>query len=398
MRARRHSSLPIFLFLFLFTWTIRAIPWPLGVLTTNSLTDPNCPAGFNCHGFTVSCPSVSNAIQGFWAIAPHQGAARGFVLFFTGGDGTSWWSTQVPELTALVDELRSLGFTVAQARWASSWLESSSGNDAGQAHLACRPATLIQFLHDRYYVPMGITNKQPGVAGFCISGNSGGSSQVGYALSHYGLDDILDVVVPSGGPPHSALAKSCMTNAGQECYWFDPGTLEFIDRGFGFFDNNGPAVRHDASFVPRWLQESVSTGGNDYFHPTTRVNFIIGENDPAMQCISSDYYNRLRTNGTPLLAYQIAPGTPHPVYSTDIGRAMIKAAILGLTLSSPVYTNHQAQFYVNGVTNTTINYIVQASTNLRDWIPLRTNAGSFKFTDTNAASYAAKFYRATSVP
>src|SRR5207302_10205487 len=83
-------------------------------------------------------------------------------------------------------------------------------------------------------------------------------------------------------------------------------------------------------------QESVSTGGNDYFHAATRVNFIIGENDPAMQCISSDYYNRLRTNGTPLLAYQIAPGTPHPVYSTDIGRTMIKAAILGLTLSSPV--------------------------------------------------------------
>src|SRR5213080_3835113 len=100
-------------------------PWTLGILTTNSLTDPTCPTGFNCHGFSVMCPGVSNAIQGFWAIAPHQGAARGFVLFFTGGDGTGWWSEQDANLPAMVAELRSLGFTVAQARWASSWLESS---------------------------------------------------------------------------------------------------------------------------------------------------------------------------------------------------------------------------------------------------------------------------------
>src|SRR5439155_25769229 len=117
--------------------------------------------------------------------------------------------------SALVDELRSLGFTVAQARWVTSWLESSTNDAAGQAHLACRPATLIKFLHGNYFLPMGVTNQQPGIAGFCISGNSGGSSQGGYALSHYGLDDILDVVIPSGGPPHSALAKSCMTNAEQ---------------------------------------------------------------------------------------------------------------------------------------------------------------------------------------
>ena len=35
---------------------------------------------------------------------------------------------------------------------------------AGQAHLACRPATLIKYLHDAYYLPMGITNLLPGMA------------------------------------------------------------------------------------------------------------------------------------------------------------------------------------------------------------------------------------------
>src|SRR5438552_6666580 len=92
-----------------------AMPWPLGTLTTNSATDLTCPAGYICHGFRVSCPGVSNNIYGFLGIAPHQGTARGMVVFFTGGDGTGWWSTQVPELSALADELRSLGFTVGQA-------------------------------------------------------------------------------------------------------------------------------------------------------------------------------------------------------------------------------------------------------------------------------------------
>src|SRR5205814_1443694 len=96
---------------------LSAVPLPLGTLATNSLTDPTCPAGFTCHGFSVSCPAVSNSIQGFWAIAPHQGTARGMVLFFTGGDGMGWWSLQDTNLNAMVSELRSLGFTVAQARW-----------------------------------------------------------------------------------------------------------------------------------------------------------------------------------------------------------------------------------------------------------------------------------------
>jgi hypothetical protein len=77
---------------------------------------------------------------------------------------------------------------------------------------------------------------------------------------------------------------------------------------------------------------------------------------------------------------------------------MIKAAILGLTLGPPVYTNRQIQFAVNGVTNASISYIVQASSNLISWFPIRTNAGSFRFSESNSPGSTARFYRATSVP
>ena len=63
--------------------------------------------------------------------------------------------------------------------------------------------------------------------------------------------------------------------------------------------------------------------------------------------------------------------------------------------SSPVYTNKQFHFTVNGWTGT--NYVVQATTNLvsTNWVSLTTNTAPFQFTETNAGSFGQRFYRAT---
>ena len=37
-------------------------------------------------------------------------------------------------------------------------------------------------------------------AASCATGNSGGAMQVSFLLSHYGLEEILSAVVPTGGP------------------------------------------------------------------------------------------------------------------------------------------------------------------------------------------------------
>ncbi|MBA2432515.1 MAG: hypothetical protein H0V56_10440 [Chthoniobacterales bacterium] len=246
----------------------------------------------------------------------------------TGSGGTNYWTSSSGVTYTFAEELRALGFSIVQIRWAANWLESSPGNDAGQAQLGCRPGTVIKHIHDTYYRPLGIYPLHPGEAGFAMTGNSGGATQTGYALSHYGLDEIIDVAIPTGGPPHAALAKSCMNNPDEQAYQFQLETREFIDRGFGFFNGNGPAVQHSASFIPRWLQASHSTGGNDYFHPRTRLHFIVGEYDLQMQATASDYYQRLVTEGTPYVQWQIAPGTAHGVPATAAGRAAIKAALL----------------------------------------------------------------------
>jgi Fibronectin type III domain len=43
-------------------------------------------------------------------------------------------------------------------------------------------------------------------------------------------------------------------------------------------------------------------------------------------------------------------------------------------------------------------YVVQASTNLLDWISLQTNVAPFQFTDLNAGSFHQRFYRAFYLP
>jgi len=303
-------------------------PLPLGKYVANSEIDPTCPIGYTCYGFEVQAPGVTKNERGFLAVAPYRGAARGLVMFFTGGGGDEWWSRgPSSEQHQMAEELRTLGFTIVQLRWKINWLISSPGNDAGTAHLGCRPATVIKYVYDNFYLPLGIT-KQTGKAGFCITGNSGGATQVSYSLSHYGLENMIDVAIPTGGPPHSVLSKSCMNRPNEQAYWFSLDTRKFIDQGFGFFDGNGPAARNDSSFVSRWLAESVTTGGSDYNHPTTRIHFLIGQTDLNMQPLSRDYFDKLKNAGTPFLSYDIVPNTGHGVQGTPEGRAAIKAAIL----------------------------------------------------------------------
>lgn len=306
-----------------------ATPLPLGTIQPAPATNAECPAGYVCSGLEVMCPGVTNSAKGYLAVAAHtQGTPRGLIMFFTGARGTNWWSSR-SEAYTLAEELRALGFTIAQVRWEDSWLVSSPGNDAGTARLGCRPATVIRHVYDNYYLPLGVRLSRIGQAGFCVTGNSGGASQVSYALSHYGLENILNVVIPTGGPPHSALAKSLLNNPGEEGYWYSLDTRRFIDEGFGFSDGNGPGARQDPAFTSRWLAESVATGGSDYNHPTTRIHFIIGENDATgQQVVSSDYSNRLRSEGSPFVTVEIVPDTPHSITGTAAGRAALKAAIL----------------------------------------------------------------------
>lgn len=66
-------------------------------------------------------------------------------------------------------------------------------------------------------------------------------------------------------------------------------------------------------------------------------------------------------------------------------------------LSAPIVpADGSFQFSIAGVTG--LNYVVQGSTNLADWVSLRTNLSPFLFTDLDATNYSQRFYRAVLRP
>jgi hypothetical protein len=292
-----------------------------------SETAEDCPEGYTCSTFEVTCAG-SEPARGVIAHASYKGnKPKGLIMLFKGGRGTTFW-TRPPEAYQMAEEFREEGYSIVQVRWIDSWLISSPGVDAGIAHLAGRPAAVIKQVHDDYFVPLEESADPDAFTGFCLTGNSGGASQISYALSHYGLDTILDVVIPTGGPPHATLAKSMLQRPGEEDYWYNERRRVFIDEGFGFFDGNGPGARLDSSFTGRWSVESVATGGNDYYHPGTRLHFIIGSEDRDMYHVGTDYIYRLFEEGNPDITLEIVPGTPHNILRTEAGKAALKRAIL----------------------------------------------------------------------
>jgi hypothetical protein len=61
------------------------------------------------------------------------------------------------------------------------------------------------------------------------------------------------------------------------------------------------------------------------------------------------------------------------------------------TLGAAQKVGQQFSFSVSGLTSS--QYVVQASTNLVNWVTLQTNTSPFTFVDTNTASYCERFYR-----
>jgi hypothetical protein len=59
----------------------------------------------------------------------------------------------------------------------------------------------------------------------------------------------------------------------------------------------------------------------------------------------------------------------------------------------PDPTNGGFQFDILGVTG--LNYSVEASSNLVDWVPLQTNISPFTFIDTNSTAFPQRFYRSS---
>lgn len=308
--------------------SVAASAFTPGVVSLQPLGGAKCPADYACEAFTVTCDGVVQSAPGYFARRNASSAPRGMVILFSDSAGKGWWSA-TPKPAALAKDLAIAGFEVVQVRWRDGWSIAAPGDAAGPAHLGCRPAGIIRWLYENAFVPLGITPNGIGICGFCIVGTSGGSSQVAFALSHFGLEGILDAALLLSGPPHAAMSKGCLQVQGEKKYWYTLSESNTMDASFGFSGNSGPCVAHDASWASRWLEESPDTGGSDHVHPTTRVQFLFGQNDGGNSVAhGTDYYERLRSSGSPMVVTKTLPGVGHGIENYDLGVTEIKNVLL----------------------------------------------------------------------
>ena len=82
--------------------------------------------------------------------------------------------------------------------------------------------------------------------------------------------------------------------------------------------------------------------------------------------------------------------------STNSTATLTVYATAAASLTSTAHAAGQYALIVAGVPG--YNYVVQASTNMVNWVPVQTNAAPFTFVDTNASQFGQRFYRSVYAP
>jgi len=254
---------------------------------------------------------------------------RGTIVFYSRGEGHDSWSDQGGALSAgMMAGLRHDGFRTVEVRWVDSWRVANAGERAGYGLLSCRPSTTVQWAHDHLYTPSPVASAAPGHCGFCVTGNSDGASQLGYAHAFYGLDHIIDVAVPTSGPAMAAQEQGCTDVPGFT--YLNSTDRHWVDEAYGYVNFDGPCATHGAGFDfgPVWRANSVDSAGNDYCYPRTRVHFNFeGQDLTNMPNHGRTYEHALLTHGSPMVSEQVVADMGHPVQESVDGLAALRTAL-----------------------------------------------------------------------
>lgn len=277
----------------------------------------------DCWLVEVSCPGLA-PIQAQLKIRNSTLPATGTAIFTEGGSGNTFWGNQATAADNALTALSNSGFNTVEIAWKTAWYSDASasldGSFDGYPTVACRPATVAQYIRDTF------NGGNPDLA-YCASGNSGGSSQVAYMLSHYGLDTQFDLIVPTSGPPISEVAIGCFQTPGYEAMWYTSDTALTIDQVFRI-SKGGPCVSKNLNYETLYRNASVSVGGN-YYYPNTFVHFIFGVNDTTSAVAQGLYhFDTLYQAGTPLLSQEFIAGAGHQIHKSTAGAGAVRDKII----------------------------------------------------------------------
>ncbi len=283
-----------------------------------------CPSGSGqlpnttCRFLEVRCPNLNPIQVQIRIIEPNAGVPqRGTVVFSSGGSGTGFYSDRT-EARTLFSELTAMGFRVVDRAWLgqNGWATM----ERGLRLQSCRYATLLTWIHDSVHV----------TGAFCATGNSGGSAEIGYALTTWNRGNILDLAVPTGGPAVARLDYACQ-------YPVPPEWRAISDT---IVPPNVMSCRPQISLSPndsvcRQCSDNPTSEQLRYdsvVHPDallhyshTRLHFIYGGDD----CMGPSVPIGLTwsTKVTSQKVIEFVPNTPHVIVTSTEGREAIRRAI-----------------------------------------------------------------------
>lgn len=277
--------------------------------------------GTTCQRLTVS--GLGNVpIDVELRVTDPAGAPIGTVVLGSGNLGTSFYA-DINGGEMLVADLVALGFRVVDRRWVTGWF--TTGEDLIQQ--AGRHATLLTWIHDNLH----------GGGAFCATGNSAGSGELAYALTHWERGSILDVVVLSGGPPFARVDYLCANPVPAE--WsglcasvVPPGVLTC----------GTPDCALDAGVVvcpyfPTTAEEledaSLLGASADLDFSDTIVRGLIGSDDCTVAVPQGLLFFDALPIATPV---DFVVGAPHTMSATPEGRAAIAAALFDAVTGGPL--------------------------------------------------------------
>ncbi len=286
---------------------------------------PASMAGTTCRQLQVTGPGLTPIAVQIRVTEPAAGVPfRGTVVLGSGGNGAGFYAGQEGG-RILAGDIAAMGFRVVDRSWEGGW----TTGQGGLRKASCRYATLLTWIHDHIHTR----------GKFVATGNSGGSGEIGFALTTWGRGDILDVAIPTSGPPTARLDYACVKQASPEwaslCASIVPkGVIECTPGCIlgppdspvdSFVYRSGVCIQVSPNPTPQQLwDDSVAHPGAVLDYPKTRVYFLYGALDCGEPVTVGLAY---ATKVTSQKSIQFVPRTPHALFSTPEGREAIKKAI-----------------------------------------------------------------------
>lgn len=248
---------------------------------------------------------------------------RGTVVLGSGLLGTSFYADEAGG-DALIPSLTAAGFRVIDRAWDVGWF-STGASITPQSE---RYATLITWIE---------ANLHTGGA-FCVTGNSAGAAEIGYALTSWQRSDIIDVALITSGPimsrlgflcempPDPAWLQSCRNllaagtlECGEHTCTADPGSVLCL-------------LLPSTPAAGELQQDSILHPAATLDYPNTQVSILLGAQDCSVAVpMALLFFNAVSSQKS----LQIIPATPHLVPSAELGRSAILSALINATGGLP---------------------------------------------------------------